>query len=965
MTLPLVHFALPLQIIVLGAITGTAYSLFAMGLSLAYQSTRVINFAQGALGAVPALFVASRVVDHGWSYWVALPVALLLAAATGALMEFLIIRRLAHSPRLVVLVATIAVAQLLLIPGQFMVNLNHTKLGSTPYPVPLHHLWKIGTVELTGGEMLTLIMAPLIAVALTFFMRRTSVGMASRAVAENREVAELAGVPVGRVSLVVWATAGLLAGAAGILLGPSQPVLAGLFGGGTGAISNDSDLLLRGLGAAMMGGLVSLPQVFVAGVALGVVEAVVQWNYPTGGAVDLVLVALIIGSLLLRGDLRQLARGAEESSWSLSGAVRPLGERIRRLPRVRAAHAGVVAIALALALVIPWAAGPSQRVLYSAIAIYIMISLSLVILTGFAGQVSLGQFAFVGLGALVGGRMEQLGYPVFGGIVFAVAAGAAAAFVVGLPALRLRGLFLAVTTLAFAVLVDGTLTQWNWLVSSAGSGSESLLRPVGHGINLNDELTFYYVILAVTIVIALIVYQARRTGVGRKFIAVRDNEPMAASLGVGPAATKLTAFMVSGCLAAVAGYLYGMLLIDFSGSVTDPSLSLTIMTMVIIGGATSVTGGILGALYIRGVPYFVHSPAILLFSSGGGLLLVILLFPAGLSTVAFWVRDRVVGFLAPEAVEAERVVERVAGPVMLQPRVGPPTPVAAGGAPALEARNVTKRFGGVTALVNASLYAAPGEILGLMGPNGAGKTTLFDVLNGLTAPDSGLVFVHGEEVTGLSPQARARLGLGRSFQQARLFDELTVREVLMVALEREAPTELVPSLLALPPSWAAERRKRLRADELLELLGLTALAERRATELSTGTRRIVELGCTVALGADVVLLDEPTAGIAQREVEAFTPVLRQLRDYLDATVIVVAHDVPLIVGLVDRLYVLESGQIIAEGPPRLLTEDPRVIAAYLGDDEGAALIPRGPALAPRRPRPPRPRQPVLTGRKQP
>src|SRR5207302_6484302 len=166
------------------------------------------------------------------------------------------------------------------------------------------------------------------------------------------------------------------------------------------------------------------------------------------------------------------------------------------------------------------------------------------------------------------------------------------------------------------------------------------------------------------------------------------------------------------------------------------------------------------------------------------------------------------------------------------------------------------------------------------------------------------------------------LGLGRSFQQARLFEALSVREVLMIALERDDPTELIPSLLGLPTSRASERQKKTRADDLLALLGLTRFAETPTGELSTGTRRIVELGCTVALGADVVLLDEPTAGVAQREVEAFTPVLRQLRDYLDATMIIVAHDVPLIVGLVDRLYVLAGGEIIADGPPRVLTQDP-------------------------------------------
>ena len=185
----------------------------------------------------------------------------------------------------------------------------------------------------------------------------------------------------------------------------------------------------------------------------------------------------------------------------------------------------------------------------------------------------------------------------------------------------------------------------------------------------------------------------------------------------------------------------------------------------------------------------------------------------------------------------------------------------------------------------------------------------------------------------MRPEQRARLGLGRTFQQARLFDDLALVDALKVALERDEPSEVVPSLLALPPSRAAERRKDVRAAELVDLLGLGDFASRHISELSTGIRRMAELGCVVALGADVVLMDEPTAGIAQREVEAFRPVLQEVRDHLGATVVLIEHDIPMVMSLVDRLYVLVSGAVIAEGPPALLRDDPAVIAAYLGTDE--------------------------------
>lgn len=255
-------------------------------------------------------------------------------------------------------------------------------------------------------------------------------------------------------------------------------------------------------------------------------------------------------------------------------------------------------------------------------------------------------------------------------------------------------------------------------------------------------------------------------------------------------------------------------------------------------------------------------------------------------------------------------------------------------APALEARGVTVRFGGNVAVDDVSITVRRGELVGLIGANGAGKSTLFNAVSGFV-PASGRVLVMGRDVTRRRAPARHALGLGRGFQAARLYPELSVRESVMVALEARRRSRLLASATGLPPSPASERRKRAEADEIVDYLGLGRYADSLVADLSTGTRRIVELGCLLAAQARVLLLDEPTAGVAQRETEAFGPLIASVRDELGAAAVVIEHDMGLVMGISDRIYCLESGSVIAEGPPAAVRADPRVIASYLGTDERA------------------------------
>ncbi|MBS1838479.1 MAG: ATP-binding cassette domain-containing protein, partial [Actinobacteria bacterium] len=269
--------------------------------------------------------------------------------------------------------------------------------------------------------------------------------------------------------------------------------------------------------------------------------------------------------------------------------------------------------------------------------------------------------------------------------------------------------------------------------------------------------------------------------------------------------------------------------------------------------------------------------------------------------------------------------------------VGPGAPAAEQVEPAaLQLVDVTRRFGGINAVDRVSLSVDAGEILGLIGQNGAGKTTILDLVSGFQPLDGGRVLLSGRDVSNLSAAARARLGLGRTFQGGRLFPGLTVAETVAVSMDRSvAVKDPLNAALRLPASYSSEVAVGRRVFELLELFGLMGYRDSFTSELSTGTRRIVELACAVGHQPGVLLLDEPAGGVAQREVEQLGELLRQIRDELGCAMLVIEHDMPLVAGIADRLVALETGTVIAEGSPAAVLADPRVVASYLGDDQMA------------------------------
>ncbi len=635
----MIAVSVPSSVVLEGAILGLNYGLLATGLVLIYRTSRVVNFAQGQLGVVAAVFLVKLYYDYGINYWAALVAALALAAGAGALSE-LVLRRLFDRPRVMVMVATIGLSQVLFLLT--LLPFIRPKKLFRAFPVPVNWTFHIGSFLFPPGEVVTLIVAPIVALGLASFIRFSSWGLAMRASAENTESARLSGVWVRRTSTVAWTLAGALSAFTAILASPSQ----------TSTLTEvlSPGLLLLALLAALLGGMVSLPVAFVAGIGLGIVQDLLQWNItnPSSGTatVELVLFVLLQLALLARAaSLQKSSRTADRTSW-MTGTL--AFRRNAQTLRKRVGTTGVMCTVLVAAL-LPLVLDVGRSFLMSQICIYAVIALSLTVLTGWAGQVSLGQFGLVAVGAdlaahLGGGVPLVLLLPLAGVVTGLVSV------VVGLTALRIRGLYLAVSTLGFALFMQTSVLATScWTVPvihrTICSGlpdpqSTLISRPTFLGLGLSSERAFAWFSLAVLVVTILMVRVWRDRGIARRLISVRDNEVAAGSAGIPVVRTKLMAFALSGFIAGYAGVCLAFATERFSSQTFDPTVSILVVSMVVIGGLDAIPGAVLGALYLVGLPaIFGSTTAIQFLTSGIGLMAFILYLPGGMAQVLHQLGD--------------------------------------------------------------------------------------------------------------------------------------------------------------------------------------------------------------------------------------------------------------------------------------------------------------------------------------
>ncbi|HSP27404.1 MAG TPA: ABC transporter permease, partial [Ilumatobacteraceae bacterium] len=637
----LVFFGMPAGAWVRGVVLGLLIALLAMGMALVYRANRVINFAQADLGFVPTSLAVGLIVFSGLPYLFGFGVGLAAAIALGAIVELAFVRRFAKASRLVLTVATIGITQLLAVLALLVPRMWDQSAASPRIPPPVDWKLTIGTFILSANDLIAMIVAPLAMVAVAIFLGATRLGTAIRGSAERSERALMLGIPVAWLSTLVWAIAAGLSFLALFLR-------AGILGVPLGAALNLSTLVLA-LAALVIGRLRHLPTVATAAVALGILEYGVAWNASSPLLVTPIIGAAVLIALLLQRRQYGRADRDEAAAWRLADEVRPLEPWVARVPLVRLLRWGTATLIVVGLVLIPLMLRTDQIIKATAVAVFAVIGLSLVVLSGWAGQISLGQMAFVAIGAAVSGKCTiTWNVDMSLALLLGGAAGAVAALVVGLPALRLRGLYLAVTTLVFALAVNSWLLNRQFFDWVPQERIERL--PLFGRIDVSTPTRFYVYTLVVLALVYVALRGVRHSRTGRAIVALRENELAAQAFSVSPVPVKLTAFIISGFVAGVAGGLFVHLSQSFDLTSYGAAASLDVFTAAVVGGLGSLFGGVLGAVFLRGSEWFITAPEWRLLSSALGVLFVLLILPGGLASLVIKVRDWYVSLVLPDPV---------------------------------------------------------------------------------------------------------------------------------------------------------------------------------------------------------------------------------------------------------------------------------------------------------------------------
>jgi ABC-type branched-subunit amino acid transport system ATPase component/branched-subunit amino acid ABC-type transport system permease component len=894
-------FSIFIQFSLLGLGAGAVYVLLAQGIVLIYRGSGVVNFAHGAFAMVGAFLFITVHQNHGWAFIPSLVLVIVAGVLLGLLTHFAVLRRLRNASTLSRVIATLGILLTVQAVGVLV-------WGSGA--VFVEAFLPQGSLNLGGGlfapeDRLILAGFALVVTVLLWLMYRfTTVGISMRAAAENTRGIGALGWSADALAGLTWGLGGALAAVAGMLIAPL-----------TGAVVPDITLLIiPALAAVLIGRFQSLPLVLLGGMAIGVAQSDMSHYVSVQGLSDSLPFGVIIVVLAIRGTSLPV-RGYVADRFASLGT----GE-------IRTKPAGLVVTVLGLLAAFVFS--PALDTALTTSMVYAIVLLSIVVITGYAGQLSLAQFAFGGMAALISARlMAGAGFSFVPALVIGVLATVPIGLLFGLPALRTRGVSLAAVTLGLGLAAQDMIFSNPNIIGGGGVGTAiGNAKVFGLSVDTATHANRYAVLVLVLFVACLVgVASIRRGRAGRRLIAVKTNERAAAALGISVVGAKLYAFGLAAAIAGLGGALIGFQNSTVTFDAYTPTNSIYALGFAVIGGVGYILGPVFGMMFAAGgLAAYIFDPVFSAINTwigligGVSLLFILLQDPNGMASAHLTagrrllklVRRRQTSSAAPAAAEPlAEVAERG--------RVKAATLVATG---------ITVRFGGVTAVNNVSVSVSPGEIVGLIGPNGAGKTTFIDAVTGFVRPSAGEVRLGDQRIDGWAVHRRARAGLSRSFQSLELFDDVSVRENLRAASDTRDRMAYITNLLRpgnkpLPAAAVAAVRE----------FGLERELELRPTDLPYGRRRLVAVARAVASEPSILLLDEPAAGLDEQETRELAELVRGLARNWGIGVLVVEHDMSFVMTTCDRLTVLDFGATIASGATLDVRDDPNVIAAYLGE----------------------------------
>jgi len=915
------------NIIIGGLITGSIYALLAVGYSLVFSVSGALNLAQGAFVALGALTMYTFMNSAHLPVVAAFLASVGVVGAAVAIIEWVVIRRA---------VTRISHASLLMMMGGLLTAFEGAAYliwGANPFAFNQFS----GSQPVTVGQLFIptqgfwVIGAMLASVAgLAWLLARSRWGRGLRATSENMTAARLMGVPVDRMVLLSFIAAAVLGVIGGAVIAP----LTSLDYTSMATYTNE------GLIAVSLGGLGSVYGALAGGLALGVVEAVVA-GYVSSLFSTAISLIVLIGIIFVRPQgLLGRVRGAR-----MDVAERTAG-RIYAPPKLPRGWLPGAGIALAVVMVfLPQIVPGGDMRAVNITGLFCLTIVGLDLMTGIAGQVSLGQAGFMAIGGYTSAILAvHYGVPTLVGLVAGACASALVAAVLGLVCGRLRGMYLAIVTLAFGILVEAMANGLNITGGPSGIAGIPPFSVAGYSFD-TDTRMFYlvWVLVAVALVLSANLVRSNR---GRILRAMHGDQVGARSLGLHVTRAKVAVFVISACMASVAGSLYASYFRYLSPDQVGSAQSLTLITMLAIGGMGTLFGPLVGVALLTYLPLVSQSFANYSMLATGVLLVLFLRYlPAGIWGAVLEGVDRARAGWPGWAGQRSSVRQRPAGgaapavAVAAAAPAGPPAATTAGtggggrgGGPALEVRGLSKSFGGVAAVQDASFTVPEGSLTALIGPNGAGKSTMFNLVTNLYRPDSGEVILRGRSLIGLRSDRITSLGLFRTFQTARVFPQLSVLDNVLVGGYRLGRAGYLAQALRLRRCRQEEREMAARAGRLLAVMGLADRADQRAAVLPLAAQKYLELARALMARPSVVLFDEPAAGMNDAETAELGMILRAVRD-TGHTVVVVEHNMSLVMGVCDQVVVMDAGSVIAAGPPRAVQNDPLVISAYFGAAE--------------------------------